>query len=153
MTARGTVLTTQAAVQPSDSPGKGSAHAQVLNPDDLAEIPWIDLHDLPGATLKTLWETPASRAGLMRFEAHVAHPATMYDGFERHVVVMAGSATIAGRQLVAGSYVCIPAGIDSGTTQAGPDGCTLFYHFVGQVGNLEAVHEDGHTHDEFDHHH
>lgn len=119
----------------------------VLSAETLAAEPWTEIA-VRGGTARTVWKTDTSRAGLLRLEPGAGHPPVSHEKMECHVLVMAGSVTIAGQHLRAGSYAHVEPGANSGVTQAGMDGCTLFFHFVGDVVDFDDENL-GHGHSTF----
>ena len=101
----------------------------VLAAQDVEGLAWEPLRDLKGVSAKVLWRSGDVAVGLIRVEAGAEKPPHVHHGAHHHIWVVAGSATMLGRPLSAGSYVYIPPGIEHEVADVGPDGCTFLYTF------------------------
>jgi quercetin dioxygenase-like cupin family protein len=63
---------------------------------------------------------------LIAYQPGANTPGPPHPGAEHHVWVIAGSASVAGRRVVAGSYVYVPPDTAHRIDDIGPEGCTLF---------------------------
>lgn len=111
------------------APRDDLGHLMVLRSQDVDELPWEPLKDLDGVSCKVLWRSGDTAVGLIRVEAGAEKPAHVHYGAHHHIWVVAGSATMVGRPLTAGSYVYVPPGVQHEVTDVGADGCTFLYTF------------------------
>lgn len=91
---------------------------------------WEPLRGLPGVNQKVLWQSGRMIAGLVRMDPGAEEPGHVHHDADHHVYVVDGSARIAGREVSAGGFVFVPAGVSHAATDVGPDGCTFFYTYL-----------------------
>jgi len=110
--------------------------ALILEADRVAARPWERFGEDEGVRYRTLWIEPGSRsyAGVLRLDSGAAIGHHTHRHASHHVWVADGDCRIDGRHLEAGSYVCVPAGVDHGVDAAGPQGCALFYLYLREPG-------------------
>ncbi len=104
--------------------------AVVTTPEDIEALDWHDMEGYPGVSYKLLWEAGFSRAGVLRVPPGVEMAPHAHEQGHHHVWVLAGSANILDRPVVAGTYVHIPGGLAHGVSAVGPDGCTMLYLYT-----------------------
>ena len=81
-------------------------------------------------TYKLLWRSGKSVAGIMHVPPGSAVSPHRHTWSHHHVWVLAGEGEMAGRPVVAGTYVHVGAGVDHDITPRGPDGVTVFYLYL-----------------------
>ena len=101
----------------------------VLAAADVEALNWEPLRDLTGVQQKVLWRSGDVVIGLIRVEPGAEKPAHTHHGAHHHILVTAGSATMLGRELTAGSYAYIPPDTPHEVVDVGPEGCTFFYTY------------------------
>ena len=97
----------------------------MLDPGEIDRLPWKPVFGCPGVRTTDLWRLGDTHDALIAYEPGAATPGPPHHGADHHIGVVSGSATIAGRRVVAGSYVHVPPGIDHPIAEVGPEGCTL----------------------------
>lgn len=103
------------------------AEPVVLTADEISQLPDDHLADIGlGVHTRVLWERDDALVGVMRIDPGGQVDPHLHREAFHDTWVIEGTCEILDRQLTAGSYVHIPAGIDHATV-AGPDGCTLLY--------------------------
>lgn len=108
--------------------------AVVLGPRDVGVLPWEPLRGMGDVRHKVLWRSGDSVAGLLRVEPGANEVGHTHATAHHHAWVLSGSAQVAGIPVEEGSYVHVPAGVQHAITDAGPDGCTLFYLYQTHTG-------------------
>lgn len=97
-----------------------------FGPDDIESMPWHDV-GLHGMQMKELFHRGDAVTGLLHLDAGSHEPLHRHRSADHELWVLSGTATIGGREVSAGAYVHVPAGLDHATTYVGEDGCTLLY--------------------------
>lgn len=93
---------------------------------DVDKLPWHKLAGAVGVDCKTLYAAESAVAGLLRLRPGAEEPSHLHLDREHHLWVLAGSVTVGGTELVAGSYLHVPAGVRH-TLHDGGTGSLLFY--------------------------
>jgi mannose-6-phosphate isomerase-like protein (cupin superfamily) len=108
--------------------------AVVLDPREVASLPWRPFAALSGVRDRVLWQDPAGKslAGLLHLDPDASMLPHIHLRATHHLWVVSGSCTIDGRTLDAGSYGFVPAGRRHGIEQVGRAGCLLFYVYLHQ---------------------
>jgi ChrR Cupin-like domain len=96
-----------------------------LNPDEIAALPWEPVAGCTGVDAKNLWRLGDFVVALIRCQPGATTPGEPHLVAHHHIWVVAGTATIAGRALSAGSYVHVPPGARHAICDVGPGGCTV----------------------------
>jgi uncharacterized RmlC-like cupin family protein len=109
----------------SDLEQRGSTAAIMLNPAEIDQLPWQPVPGCPGVQEKELWRSHDMVHALIRYEPGAATPGRHHHAGHHHIWVVSGSATFAGRRLVAGSYAYIPPKVDHPIQDVGVDGCIM----------------------------
>jgi quercetin dioxygenase-like cupin family protein len=106
----------------------------VLDPREVAALPWRPFAGIAGVRDRVLWQDPAGKslAGLLHLDPDASIQPHIHLRAAHHLWVLSGSCTIDGRMLDAGSYVFVPAGREHGIEQVGRAGCLLFYVYLHQ---------------------
>jgi hypothetical protein len=106
----------------------------VLDPREVAALPWRPFAGLSGARNRVLWQDPAAKsvAGLLHLDPDASMLPHIHLRATHHLWVVSGSCTIDGQTLDAGSYEFVPAGRSHGIEQVGRAGCLLFYVYLHQ---------------------
>lgn len=97
----------------------------VLDPIEIAQLPWQAVPGCPGVREKELWRFGDFVHALIRYEPGSSTPGRPHLAAHHHIWTVSGNATIGGRPLVTGSYVHVPPGVEHPVRDVGPDGCTL----------------------------
>jgi len=96
-----------------------------LSPNDIGHLPWWPVPDCPGVAAKDLWRSGNLHDALISYEPGAGTPGPAHAGAHHHIWVISGSVSIAGRRVVAGSYVYVPPGTAHPIADTGPEGCLL----------------------------
>ena len=112
---------TTTAPQPADALGT----LLVLDRQQIDDLPWEPVAHCTGVTMKVLWQFDSYVQALLRLEPGADIPGRPHLAAHHHIWVVSGSATIAGRHLMAGSYVHVPPGVVHEVTEVGREGCLL----------------------------
>lgn len=80
----------------------------VLTPGDIDQIEWRPIPGCPGVRAKDLWRSGDLHDALISYGPGSSTPGRPHAGAHHHIWVVAGSASIAGRPVTAGSYVYVP---------------------------------------------
>ncbi len=96
-----------------------------LTPDDIDGITWQPVTGCPGVRAKELWRRDDFVDAMIAYEPGAATPGVPHLAAHHHVWVISGAATVAGRHVVAGSYVYVPPGVAHPIREVGGEGCTL----------------------------
>ena len=104
----------------------------VLDPREVAALPWQPFAGIAGVRDRVLWQDPAGKsfAGLLHLDPDGRVLPHLHLRAAHHLWVVSGSCTIDGRTLDAGSYGFVPACREHGIEQVGRAGCLLFYLYV-----------------------
>jgi hypothetical protein len=97
----------------------------VLGPGEIDRLPWRPVPGCPGVRATDLLRLGDAHDVLIAYEPGAGTPGEPHPGGHHHIWVVAGSATIAGRRVVAGSYVYVPPATGHPIGEVGPEGCTL----------------------------
>jgi mannose-6-phosphate isomerase-like protein (cupin superfamily) len=89
------------------------------------ELPWESVPRCPGVQEKTLWRFADFVVALIRYQPNASTPGAPHLAAHHHIWVVSGVAEMAGRQLVAGSYVHVPPGARHSVENVGHEACTL----------------------------
>ncbi|MEV4709416.1 cupin domain-containing protein [Actinoplanes sp. NPDC049316] len=95
-----------------------------LDPAEIDQLPWWPVPDCAGVVAKDLWRAGDLHDALISYEPGSATPGRPHPTAHHHIWVVSGSASIAGRPVVAGSYLYVPPGTDH-PIAAGAGGCLL----------------------------
>lgn len=96
-----------------------------LNPLEVDDLPWEPVAGCVGVHEKVLWRLGDFVQALIRYQPGCASPGEPHLAAHHHIWVVSGAATIAGRRLLAGSYMHVPPGVWHPVENVGPDGCTV----------------------------
>jgi hypothetical protein len=102
-----------------------AAAMTILGPDDVDRLAWRPVVGCPGVRAVEIWRSGGEVDALIAYDAGAATPGRPHPGADHHIWVVAGSASIAGRRVVAGSYVHVPPAFAHPIDEVGPGGCTL----------------------------
>lgn len=102
----------------------------VLDSDAIAALPSTKLGDHEGVTHRVLWHDATSMAGVLVVEAGQHLGAHAHRVNHHHMWVLEGRATVLGKELGAGSYVHIPAGVEHDIDASATEGCTVYYLYL-----------------------
>jgi mannose-6-phosphate isomerase-like protein (cupin superfamily) len=105
----------------------------VLDADDITALPVEPLGALGGVTHRVLWRNDTSMAGVLMVEAGHHLGAHTHRANHHHMWVLEGHAQVLGRELDAGSYVHIPAGVEHDIDATATEGCTVYYLYLQPV--------------------
>jgi quercetin dioxygenase-like cupin family protein len=89
------------------------------------ELPWEAVPECPGVHQKTLWRFGDFVQALVRYQPGSSTPGAPHLAAHHHIWVVSGAATMAGRRLVAGSYMHVPPGVLHTVEAVGSDGFTI----------------------------
>jgi len=98
---------------------------RVLGPADIDRLPWTPVPGCTGVRMTELWRSRDVHDALIAYEPGADTPGPPHPGAHHHIWVLSGSASIAGRRVVAGSYVHVPPGTAHRIAEVGPEGCVL----------------------------
>ncbi|HET6953735.1 MAG TPA: cupin domain-containing protein [Acidimicrobiales bacterium] len=102
----------------------------VLDQSAIEALPWLPLEGFAGVSFRLMWRSGKSVAGMM----HVAPGAELSPHEHRyshhHMWVLDGYGTAMGRPVTPGTYLHIPAGVEHGLGDVGPQGCTFLYLYL-----------------------
>ena len=99
----------------------------VLPARDVGALPWVRPDGAPGTRVRTLWESPRSRAVLLLLEPGAGFPLHVHPEAEHHAYVLAGRCAVGDRLLGAGSYAHADPGEPHDVRGEHPFGATLLY--------------------------
>ena len=108
--------------------------ATVVTPPAAADLAWHPLESFDGVDYKLLWRSGKSVAGLMRVAPGAEVSPHAHLRSHHHLWVLEGEADLVGERVGPGSYVHIPAGVEHGITDVGPEGCTVVYLYLRDEG-------------------
>lgn len=109
----------------------GTAGRALLTAEQVDQLPWEDLHGVPGVRTRVLWRSGGSLAGLLLLEAGATIATHAHPSGHHHVHVESGHCRISGEVLDAGGYAHIPAGQQHDMAAVGDQPCRLFYLYLG----------------------
>ena len=89
------------------------------------ELPWTQVPRCPGVHEKTLWRFGDFVVALIRYQPNATTPGVPHLAAHHHIWVVSGAAEVAGRLLVAGSYVHVPSGARHPVEDVGDEACTI----------------------------
>jgi hypothetical protein len=106
----------------------------MLDPREVAALPWRPFVGVPGLRYRVLWQDPAGKsfAGLLHLDPDASVLPHLHLRAVHHLWVVSGNCEIGGRMLDTGSYAFVPAGRTHGIGQVGRAGCLLFYVYLHQ---------------------
>ena len=96
-----------------------------LSPAEIDLLPWEPVPGCPGVQEKVLWQLAGFTQALIRYQPGSSSAGEPHLAAHHHIYVLAGAATIAGRRMLAGSYLRVPPGVRHPIEEVGPEGCTL----------------------------
>ena len=96
-----------------------------LDPTQIDDLPWEPVNGFAGVHQKVLWQLGGFTQALINYQPGAETPGEAHLAAHHHIWVLSGAATIAGRRLVAGSYLHVPPDVVHPVTDVGPQGCTL----------------------------
>ena len=96
-----------------------------LNPVGIDGLPWFAVDGVDGVHEKVLWRLGDFVQALVRYEPGATTAGEPHLAAHHNIWVVSGAATIAGRRLVAGSYLHVPPQVQHPVADVGPEGCTL----------------------------
>ncbi len=99
----------------------------VLGHSAIDALPWQPRPGLGEVRVKELLRSGDCLAGLLRLEPGAGERAHSHSGAHHHVWVLQGEAQVAGIRVHPGAYIHVPAGVEHAITDAGPQGCEVFY--------------------------
>jgi hypothetical protein len=104
-----------------------SAHApvEIVDPTGIDQLAWKSVPGCPGVRAAVLHSWDHTYDALITYQPNAQTPGPPHTGVAHHIWVVAGSASIARRRVVAGSYVFVAAGTPHPVTDVGPEGCTF----------------------------
>ncbi len=102
----------------------------VLTPEAVEALPTEPLGHMPGVRHRVLWRDGTSFAGVLTIDAGPRLGAHTHRVNHHHIWVIDGHATILGRDVHAGGYVHVPAGVEHDLDCATTGGCTVFYLYI-----------------------
>ena len=113
-------------------PASGVANARdsleqllAFTPLEIDRFRWQPIADCPGVYYKELWRLGDYVQALIRYDNGASSDGKPLLAGHEHIWVVSGAATIAGRRMIAGSYMHVPPGKRHTVEGVGPDGCTL----------------------------
>jgi hypothetical protein len=96
-----------------------------VDPHQIDELPWEPVPRCPGVHEKTLWRFGDIVEALIRFQPNATTPGVPHLAAHHHIWVVSGAARVAGRRLVAGSYMHVPPGARHPVDEVGDEGFTI----------------------------
>ncbi len=100
-------------------------HLHALDPMDIDALPWLPVKGCPGVHEKVLWRLGNFTQALIHLDHDAVTVGEPTLAAHEHIWVVSGAATIAGRRLIAGSYLHVPPGVRHAITEVDSEGCTL----------------------------
>lgn len=107
------------------------AQTTLLQASAVLQLPWEDLHGVPGVRTKVLWRSGTSLAGMLQVEPGAALTSHAHPEGHHHAYVVEGQCRMGDELLSEGAYIHVPAGESHDIAAAGPDGCRLLYLYLG----------------------
>ena len=89
------------------------------------ELPWEQVPGCPGVHEKILWRFGDFVVALIRYQPNATTPGVPHLAAHHHIWLVSGAAEVAGRLLVAGSYVHVPPGVEHPVESVGGEACTI----------------------------
>lgn len=86
------------------------APADVVPAWEEGALPWVRMEGAPGVRVRTLFESPASRAVLLLLDRGAEVPMHVHPRDEHHAFVLEGRCRVGDRVLGPGSYVHVAPG-------------------------------------------
>lgn len=108
-----------------DRDGEDTGALLVLDPAGIDHLPWRSVPGCPGVEEKELWRSGDLVHALIRYEPGASTAGTPHQVADHHIWVISGAATIAGRPVVAGSYVHVPPTAEHPIRDVAGTGCVL----------------------------
>lgn len=105
------------------------APATLQSARDVAALPWAHVDGIYGARVRTLWESPSSRAVLLLLDRGATIPLHVHPDEDHHAFVVEGWCVVGDRLLDAGSYLHVAAGEPHEIKGEFPFGATILYVF------------------------
>jgi mannose-6-phosphate isomerase-like protein (cupin superfamily) len=102
----------------------------ILTSKLIAAIPETPLGSLRHVTHRVLWRHDTSEAGILTVDGGHALGRHAHRVNHHHMWVLDGHATVLGKEVGAGSYVHVPAGVDHDIDATATEGCTVFYLYL-----------------------
>lgn len=96
-----------------------------VDAQQIDELPWTQVPGCPGVYEKTLWRFGDFVVALIRYQPNATTPGVPHLVAHHHIWVVSGVAEVAGRLLVAGSYVHVPPGAGHPVENVGDEACTI----------------------------
>ena len=113
-------------------PASGVANARdsleqllAFTPLEIDRFRWQPVAGCPGVYEKELWRLGDYVQALIRYDNGASSDGEPLLAGHEHIWVVSGAATIAGRRMIAGSYMHVPPGKRHPIEDVGPEGCTL----------------------------
>jgi mannose-6-phosphate isomerase-like protein (cupin superfamily) len=97
----------------------------VLGPDEIDRQAWKAAPGCSGVRVTEVWRSGDIHDALISYEPGAETPGHPHPRAHHHIWVISGSATVAGRRVLAGSYMHVPPGTAHRINQVGPAGCVL----------------------------
>lgn len=92
-------------------------------------LPWVHDPDVFGARVRTLWESPGSRAVLLLLDRGAHVPLHVHAGEEHHAFVLDGWCAVGDQVYGEGSYLHTDPGVPHDVRGDFPFGATILYVF------------------------
>ena len=102
---------------------------EALTSSEAGALPWRHLERTPGVRIRTLWESPSSRAFVVLIENGAAIPCHSHADGEHHAFVLSGYCRVGDRVFDAGSYFHTPRGAMHDLRGEYPFGAEVLYVF------------------------
>jgi hypothetical protein len=102
-----------------------SGSLAVLGPGDIDALPWQPVPGCRGVQAAELLRFGDDHDALISYQPGTGTPGRPHPAAYHHIWVVSGTASMAGRRLVPGSYVYVPPDTPHPITDVGPEGCTL----------------------------
>jgi hypothetical protein len=96
-----------------------------VDADQIDKLAWEPVPRCPGVHEKTLWRLGDIVEALIHFQPNSTTPGLPHLAAHHHIWVVSGAATVAGRRLVAGSYMHVPPGVRHPVDDVGEEGFTI----------------------------
>ena len=96
---------------------------------EVGALPWARIDGAPGVRVRTLWESPTSRAVLLLLDRDARVALHVHPAEEHHAFVVEGRCAVDGRVLGAGSYAHVAAGVPHDVRGEQPSGARILYVF------------------------
>lgn len=96
-----------------------------VEPAEIDRLHWRPIPGCPGVRTTDLLRLGEAHDALISYEPGSSTPGHPHPGAHHHIWVVSGSACVAGRRVVAGSFVYVPPATGHPIDEIGPEGCTL----------------------------